>query len=151
MYRFIVILLLFSGVFGCGSDGESGPDRSSDITESSEHFDLNHPFNYSIADRVEDLWETAKLCSGIYIGSDYERLQIDYTEDYFVDPPSKAYGMIWPAQNYARVWHGDLKYFTGEITIHEFIHYLLYLSGQPDNNHESSLFKQCAPNAGTNS
>lgn len=89
------------------------------------------------------------MCTNIHIDLS-RKIKIDYVVDRFVAPviyPIST-GVIWLEAHYVRIWELDLIYYGGQITIHEFIHYLLWASGQVahgDPNHTSPLFNQCAP------
>lgn len=142
----ILYVAIIAALAGCGI--ERPPGEIPGFIEETDNFTLNYPFDYPIGQVVEDLWLTAKMCTNIHIDPP-RKIKIDYVVEEFVAPdlhPGSA-GVMWSEAHYARIWERDLVWFAGQVTIHEFVHYLLYASGQShlSINHESPLFHQCAP------
>ena len=148
---YLVIIVILTG---CADDyTEKPPGAISGFKEVTDNFILNHNFDYSIGQVVEDLWLTAKMCSDIHIDP-LKKIQIDYVAYRFVVPDlfPNAAGAMWASAHYARIYEIDLINWGGSVTIHEFIHYLLWANGQASQSigHISPLFKQCSPLTGKN-
>lgn len=115
-------------------------------------FMVNHPWDfytaeeaYDLGARIDNAWEETQHCTGVYIDPDRPMI-IHYSGEF----PLGVQGFVYWVPDYVyirAVFYDPIDGSNLHTTRHEFVHYLLYLSGmsQTDNaDHKTKLFDLCS-------
>lgn len=156
------ILLACLLLSGCGSvlegaahgaaydETESWPEWTGNSEEENQRFTVNYDRNVTPGPwlyLIDEIWRDVQACVGIAAPDPH--LTIEYvplSQLPITDAGFQVYAYITYRSRYIRVVDHDLPSIDGNNLRHEFVHYLLWYAGVPQDdldNHNSPFYEEC--------